>query len=172
MLKAVGITAINTVLLLNVIYAVTGWVAATLGAFLHDVIGRRKMMITSTSGIVLCFIFIAAFTARFQKTGQQSYSIASILFIYVFGVVFSFAYTSMQPVYPAEVLTTQMRAKGMIFYQIFFNLSGGTLIFTTSIAMKNIGIYFYVFFIFWNSFSCSIIYFFFIETKSKSLEGE
>jgi len=170
MLGTVGVTAINTVLLLNVIYALTGWLSATIGACMYDIIGRRKMMMSSTIGIVICFIFIAASTATFEKTKEKSMSILSILFIYIFGVVFAFAYTSMQPVYVPEVLTTQMRAKGMVFYQLFFNVSGGILIFTTSIAMKNIGYWFYVFFIFWNTFSCTIMYFFFVETKGRSLE--
>jgi hypothetical protein len=32
--------------------------------------------------------------------------------VVVFGVVFAFAFTSMQPIYPAEVMTNDMRAKG------------------------------------------------------------
>lgn len=35
----------------------------------------------------------------------------------VFGGVFAFAYTSMQPIYPAEVMTNDMRAKGMFLMQ-------------------------------------------------------
>lgn len=41
----VGITNQSTVLLLNGIYALTGWIAAGAGARLHDIVGRRKMLL-------------------------------------------------------------------------------------------------------------------------------
>ncbi|CAN6666699.1 hexose transporter Hxt17p [Trichomonascus vanleenenianus] len=170
MLKDLGVTSENTQLLLNAVYAISGWVAATSGALLHDVLGRRTMMLISTGGIIICFIIVSIGRSVYDKVHNNASSIVSITFIYVFGSVFAFAYTSMQPIYPAEVLTTHMRAKGMAFYQIIFNLSGFTLAFSGSIAMQNMGYWFYVFFVFWNSFVFVIIYFFFVETKGRTLE--
>lgn len=36
----------------------------------------------------------------------------------MFGAVFAFAYTSMQPIYPGEVMSNDMRAKGMGTYKV------------------------------------------------------
>lgn len=38
------------------------------------------------------------------------------------------------------------------------------------IALKNIGYWFYVFFVFWDLFEFGIIYLFFVETKGRTLE--
>jgi hypothetical protein len=46
------------------------------------------------------------------NTGSAVSSSASIAFIYIFGSVFAFSFTSMQPIYPGEVLSNDMRAKG------------------------------------------------------------
>lgn len=171
MLASLGIEDIPTTLLLNAIYTIANWVFATIGACLHDSVGRRRMMLISTAGIVLCFTCISVASSIFQKNpDNSSASVASIFFIYLFGCIFAMTYTSLQPIYPAEVLTTQMRAKGMAFYQCLFNVSGFILAYNGSIAMEKMKFWFYVFFVFWNSFTFVIIYFFFVETKGRTLE--
>lgn len=55
----VGIKDSNTQILLNAIYALTGWIAATAGAFSHDKFGRRKMFMASTAGMVVCLAITA-----------------------------------------------------------------------------------------------------------------
>lgn len=49
MVANVGVTKTETVLLLNAIYAIVGWIAAGTGARLHDVLGRRKVYAASPS---------------------------------------------------------------------------------------------------------------------------
>lgn len=108
----VGITDPNTQLLLNAIYAITGWLAAMAGACFHDRLGRRKMFLMSTGGMVVCLAVVAGGAAGYVESDSIPASRASIAFIYIFGVVFAWAFTSMQPIYPAEVMTNDMRAKG------------------------------------------------------------
>ncbi|KIW37688.1 uncharacterized protein PV06_10322 [Exophiala oligosperma] len=170
LLTNVGITDTNTVLLLNAIYALTGWIAAATGARFHDIIGRRKMMLGSTFGMVICLAITAGTAAGYVNTGSQASSKASIAFIYIFGVTFAFAYTSMQPIYPAEVMSNEMRAKGMFLFQITAGLASFVNTFAAPVALKNIRYWFYVFFVFWDCFEFLIIYFFFVETKGRTLE--
>jgi MFS family permease len=107
MLQNVGITSVNTQLLLNIVYALTGWIAASSGARFHDIVGRRKMLMGSCVGMAICLAIVAGAAAVFQHTGSVPASDASIAFIFVFGVTFAFAFTSMQPIYPAEVLSSK-----------------------------------------------------------------
>jgi MFS family permease len=107
MLKNVGITSVDTQLLLNIIYALTGWIAASSGARFHDIVGRRKMMMGSCAGMAVCLAIVAGTAADFENTGSTPASKASIAFIFIFGSVFAFAFTSMQPIYPAEVLSSE-----------------------------------------------------------------
>lgn len=55
----VGVTDESTVLLLNAIYQLTGWIAAASGARFHDIAGRRKMLLGSTLGMALCLAIVA-----------------------------------------------------------------------------------------------------------------
>lgn len=118
LLDNVGITDVSTQLLLNIIYAITGWIPAMIGARMHDIIGRRKMMLGVTLGMAISLAVAAGTAAGFVNTGSITCSKASIAFIFIFGSVFAFAFTSMQPIYPGEVLSNDMRAKGMGVFQI------------------------------------------------------
>ena len=55
----VGITSSKTQILLNAIYAITGWIAAITGACFHDRLGRRLMFLMSTGGMVVCLAITA-----------------------------------------------------------------------------------------------------------------
>ena len=174
MVENVGITNTNTKLLLNAVYAITGWIAAIIGARLQDVVGRRKMFlwyitphyippyclividpIRSTAGMIVCLSITAGkehstlrFTASdlissgtaagYVETNSKSSSSASISFIYIFGVVFALGYTSMQPIYPGEVLTNDMRAKGMGVFQLTSGASGFVNTFAAPVALTNV----------------------------------
>ncbi|KIX02965.1 uncharacterized protein Z518_06515 [Rhinocladiella mackenziei CBS 650.93] len=170
LLTNVGVTDTNTVLLLNAVYALTGWIAAAAGARFHDIIGRRKMMLGSTFGMIICLAITAGTAAGYVSSASQASSRASIAFIYIFGVVFAFAYTSMQPIYPAEVMSNEMRAKGMWLFQFTAGLASFVNTFAAPVALDNIGYWFYVFFVFWDCFELLFIYFFFVETKGRTLE--
>lgn len=93
-----------------------------------------------------------------------------LVFIFLFGVVFSFAYTPMQQVYPAEVLDNQMRARGMAF----FGLNSGPAAFINTIAgqvaLDSISYNFYTFYAIWDMVMFLFIFFFFVETKKRTLE--
>ncbi|KAL5113255.1 hypothetical protein ACEQ8H_008882 [Pleosporales sp. CAS-2024a] len=166
----VGVTDPSTQLLLNIIYAIGGWIPAMIGARLHDVVGRRKMLMGVTLGMAVCLAIAAGTAADFVHTGSKSASVASITFIYIFGSVFALAFTSMQPIYPGEVLSNDMRAKGMGVFHLTGGCAGFVNTFAAPIALKNIGYWFYVFFVFWDVFEFVFIYFFFVETKSLTLE--
>lgn len=170
LVKGVGITNTNTVLLLNAVYAITGWIAASAGARFHDIAGRRRMLLGSTIAMIICLAITAGTAAGYVNTGSKSSSDASIAFIYVFGVVFAFAYTSMQPIYPAEVMSTEMRAKGMWLFQFTAGLASFVNTFAAPVALANIGYWFYVFFVFWDCSEFIFIYLFFVETKGRTLE--
>ncbi|KAI1815684.1 general substrate transporter [Poronia punctata] len=170
MLDAIGVKDTDTKLILNIVYSVIGWVFSTGGARLHDVIGRRKMLMGSTLGMVICLAFVAAGSAGKVEYGNNAAATLSIVFIFVFGAIFSAGYTPMQPIYPAEVVSNRMRAKAMGAYKITAGAAGFLNTFVAPIALSSIGYWFYVFFVFWDTLELSIMYFFFVETKGLTLE--
>jgi MFS family permease len=140
MLDNVGITETNMKLLLNIVYALVGWIFSTIGARFHDIIGRRKMFLISTAGMVICLSITSGTAADFVHTDSRASSSASIAFIFVFGAVFSFAYTSMQPIYPSEIISNDARAKGVMTYKLTGGASGFLNTFVTPMALKNVSI--------------------------------
>ncbi|KXT02942.1 hypothetical protein AC578_10590 [Pseudocercospora eumusae] len=166
----VGITDTSTQLLLNIVYAITGWIPAMIGARLHDVIGRRKMLMGVTLGMAICLAITAATAADYVHTGSKASSRASIAFIYIFGSTFALAMTSMQPIYPGEVLSNDMRAKGMGVYSFTAATAGFVNTFAAPVWLRKTKYWVYVFFVFWDIFECAFIYFFFVETKGRTLE--
>ncbi|KAK8085837.1 hypothetical protein PG997_007108 [Apiospora hydei] len=170
LLDNVGIKDADTKLLLNIIYALEGYIFATAGARMHDIIGRRKMLLGATAGLILSLAIAAGTAAGYEHTGSRAASSASIAFIFVFGAVFAFAFTSMQPIYPAEVMSNDMRAKGMGTYKIAGGAAGFVNTFVAPIALARGRYWVYVFFVFWDCFEFAFMYFFFVETKGLTLE--
>lgn len=134
----VGITDTSTQLLLNIIYAIGGWIPAVIGARLHDVVGRRKIMMSVALGMAVCLFITAGTAAGYVQTGSKASSSASIAFIYIFGSVFGLGYTSMQPIYPGEVLSNDMRAKGMGILQFVGGCAGFVNTFAAPVALNNV----------------------------------
>lgn len=115
----VGITSTSMQLLLNAIYALTGWIAASSGARFHDILGRRKMLMWSCAGMTVCLAIVAATAAAYEHNHEAfPASRTSIAFIFIFGVVFAFSFTPMQPIYPAEVLSSRCHLEPPLPYKI------------------------------------------------------
>jgi MFS family permease len=140
MLAGIGITDTNTKLYLNIVYAVVGWVFATVGARLHDVVGRRKMLIASASGMALCLAIVAGCSAAFVDYDNSTASTVTIVFIFVFGATFSVGFTPMQPIYPAEVVSNKMRAKGMGVFKLTAGAAGFLNTFVGPIALSSVSL--------------------------------
>ncbi|KAF2117246.1 sugar transporter [Lophiotrema nucula] len=170
LLTNVGITSTDTKLLLNIMYALVGYIFATAGARMHDVFGRRKMLLGATAGLIISLAIAAGTAAGYVQTKSQVASSASIAFIFIFGAIFAFGFTSMQPIYPAEVMSNDMRAKGMGTYKLIGGCAGFINTFAAPTALTNIGYWFYVFFVFWDCLEFAFMYFFFVETKGLTLE--
>ena len=138
LLSNVGITSVDTKLIFNIMYALEGYIFSSAGARMHDVLGRRKMLLGATAGLIIALSIAAGTAADYVKTKSETSSSTSIGFIFVFGAIFAFAYTPMQPIYPAEVMSNDMRAKGMGTYKLAGGCASFINTFAAPIALSNV----------------------------------
>jgi nitrate/nitrite transporter NarK len=90
--------------------------------------------------------------------------------IFLFGAVFSIGITPLQALYPVEVLSFEMRAKGMAFSSLAVNAGGLLNQFAWPISLKQIGWKTYIVFTVWDAVQFVVFYFLLPETSKRTLE--
>lgn len=144
-------------------------VISSIGSCFVDKIGRRPMLIWVNVGCSLCWVGVAAAGGIQSTKKDHASSVAMITMIYVFQSVYSFGWTPLQALYPVEVLSFEMRAKGMAFSGLFVNF--GTLVnqFGFPVALDNIKWKTYLVFLIWCLVQAGLAYLFAPETKNRTV---
>ncbi|KAJ0421150.1 general substrate transporter [Aspergillus carlsbadensis] len=171
MLENAGIVSEGRKLLLNGIYPPLSFLGAILGARMTDTIGRRPLLIYS---LLFCSVAFAIITGTSKLATEDPSNTAAanttIAFIYLFGIIFSFGWTPLQSMYIAETLTTTTRAKGTAVGNLASSISSTIIQYSSGPAFDNIHYYFYLVFVFWDLIEIVIMWFYFPETKDRTLE--
>jgi sugar porter (SP) family MFS transporter len=171
MLKSAGITEEKKVLALNGVNPALCFLGAIIGARMTDVIGRRPLLLYS---IVFCSCCFAVLTGTSKAATDDPSNVAAanttVAFVFLFGIIFSFGWTPLQSMYISETLTTTTRAKGTALGNLFSSAASVIIQYSSGPALEKIGYYFYIVFVFWDLLEGVFIYFFFPETKERTLE--
>ncbi|KAI9732409.1 MAG: hypothetical protein M1834_001617 [Cirrosporium novae-zelandiae] len=172
MYRALGITGGRDILVAG-IYNCLGPIANLIFIiWFVDKIGRRKPLMFGTITISIALICEAAINSQNTDGTRTSYSIGGVFFLFCVTVLYSWSYGPVSWVYMAEVMPMQIRGRGNAFATGVGNWAVATLWNEVSpIALGKITWKFYFIFVAWNIFvSMPLIYFWFKETKGKSLE--
>ncbi|KAJ7109711.1 general substrate transporter [Mycena crocata] len=167
LLKNAGITSQSRQLTLNFINSITSYIGALFGSFMVDRLGRRKNLLISTGTLVVILAIVSGLLSTYGTAARAN---AGIAFIYLFMVVFSFGWTAMQALYPAEVLSYEVRAKGLAFLGICSQSASLITTFGMPSAIQALGWKIYLVYMAWDAFEFLVIYFFVVETKGLTLE--
>lgn len=148
------------------------FVIAVIGASLADRVGRRFLMLTGMTGCAISWICVTITSAVFSESNgtNSGAAKANLAFIYIFSIIFSFGITPLQALYPVEVLSFEMRAKGMAFSNLAVSAGGLLNQFAWPVALAAIGWKTYIIFSVWCFFQAATIYWFCPETKNRTLE--
>ncbi|KUJ11142.1 putative lactose permease [Mollisia scopiformis] len=170
MMATAGIADEHTQLKLNGVFPVLCWLGAISGARMTDKIGRRPLLLWSILFSSICFAIITGTTKLAVEHNNKMASNVAITFVYLFGIVFSFGWTPLQSMYIAETLPTETRAKGTAIGNFGSSVASTVIQYSSGPAFKNITYYFYLVFVAWDLIEFVVIYFFFVETKDRTLE--
>lgn len=171
MLTNAGITDERKVLALNGVNPALSLIGAVLGARMTDVVGRRPLLLCSIVFASCCFAIITGTSKlSLEQPGNQAAANTTVAFIFIFGIVFSFGWTPLQSMYIAETLPTATRAKGTAVGNLASSAASTVIQYSSGPAFEKIGYYFYLVFVFWDLFEAVFMYYFFPETKDRTLE--
>ncbi|KAF4917900.1 Lactose permease [Colletotrichum viniferum] len=169
-LETVGITSSSQQLLMNALNTVFSFCGGIVGAFFMDKAGRRPLLLWGVflSGLVYIPINILAALSGGHIDTASGYAFIAMIFLY--GIVMSFTWTPLQALYPAEILNTDIRAKGIAADKFVSGIASFINLYATPIALKDIGWKTYTIFLVLHFVHLVLMYFVTIETKGRSLE--
>lgn len=170
LLSSAGYTSQKSKANINLFYSCEQFIIAICGALCVDKLGRRPLLLFSMIGCSVVWVGMTIATSQFDKTDSPAASKAATAMIFLFGAVFSFGITPLQALYPVEVLSFEMRAKGMAFSSFALNAAMLLNQFAWPVSMEKIGWRTYIIFTIWDAIQAIVIYFFIPETKNRTLE--
>ena len=163
-------------------YSVMQFVFAVIGAHFVESLGRRRLMLMGFFGCALIWVCMTAAAGSLAQSltsgsvvdgdavfSNDSAANAVLAFIFLFAAVYSFNITPLQALYPVEVISFEIRAKGMAFQSFFVNAAGMLNQYAWPVAIKDIQWKTYPIFIIWCAIQGVLAYFFFPETRKRTV---
>ncbi|KAN0089886.1 putative MFS monosaccharide transporter [Hyaloscypha variabilis] len=168
--KSLGIES-KTILCLAGVYGTVGFITNCFTTrFLTDQWGRRKMILAGLSGIIVVEIYSAIMQWKFQNTKNTVGKGFAILGIYLFSVIYYGMINSTTWIYGSEILPNQLRSKVMGLAALGHFVVNVGITEAGPTAFAKIKQNYYYVFVSCCSFFLVMAYFFFPETKQKTLE--
>ncbi|KAJ5634259.1 hypothetical protein N7528_002101 [Penicillium herquei] len=145
-------------------------IVSTCAALLMERLGRRFLWLFSDCGMLFSYIFAMALSGKHATSGESSYGLAVIPFLFLFFGAYDVAWTPLQFAYPVEILPFSMRMKGMVLFVMVQNIAVTVNTFVNPIAMDAIGWKYYGVYIAILALYIVITYFYFPETRRMTIE--
>ncbi|GJN89026.1 hypothetical protein Rhopal_002000-T1 [Rhodotorula paludigena] len=92
-LRLVGVTDPKEQTAINGGLAIWNLIASSTGAIIVDKIGRRKLWLTSTIGMLLAFACLTGLSAGFESTKRESVGLSTVAFIFIAYGAYSLGWT-------------------------------------------------------------------------------
>ncbi|KAF2721040.1 putative MFS monosaccharide transporter [Polychaeton citri CBS 116435] len=168
--KSLGISP-KMILLLSAIYGTIAFVSNCITTkYLTDQWGRRKMMLCGLGGIVIIEIYAAIMQREFQNTDNLVGKGFAVLGIYLFVVTYYGMLNSTTWLYGSEVLPIALRSKVMGLAAASHFIVNVAITEAGPSAFATIHENYYYVFVGCTLFFFVIAWFYFPETKQKTLE--
>ncbi|KIV99334.1 uncharacterized protein PV09_08993 [Verruconis gallopava] len=157
-------------LLLSALWVTSSFPGNIFTAFFVDKLGRRTFLLTGLTGLTITLIFECAMQASFLGTTNTAGQKAAIFFIFLFIGFWSTFMDASQFVYLSEIFPTHIRSTGVGIGMLGLYFASIILLVAGPIALDKITWKFFLVLIIPTFLHLLNVYFFFPETKQRSLE--
>ncbi|KAJ5494627.1 hypothetical protein N7463_010714 [Penicillium fimorum] len=174
-LNPIGYTVESTQTLINALLTLWSMIWSLVFSAVMNRFGRRTLFLVSTAGILAVYIVWTALEATYEKrsadgTGGDGYAKGVLAMIFLYNFFYSVGWTPLQITYCIEILPFDLRARGLVLYNLFVALAGIFNQYVNPIGVTNSTWKFYITYVVWVAFELVVVYFLFVETGSLSLE--
>ncbi|KAJ6542846.1 general substrate transporter [Mycena capillaripes] len=147
--------------------AITYMLASFIPLWTVDRFGRRPLLMCSAAGLSLCFILAAILLS----TGTKPAAFGATAMVFIFQIFLGIGYLPIPWLYPAEISTTRIRARGSSISSFFNWMCVFAVVQMTPPAIANISWRVFIIFAIFNACWVPLVYLFFPETKGLELEA-
>ncbi|PPQ73948.1 hypothetical protein CVT26_006401 [Gymnopilus dilepis] len=169
-LDAIGIADPTVQLLINGVLQIYSFILCVFGSLWCDKLGRRKLFLISTGGMLVCWTLETICFAIYSERGTASAAHAFIAMIFLFSTFYALAYSPLIVTYTIEILPYNLRSKGFTIFNFTICASLVFNQYVNPIALQNIGWKYYTVYIAWLTFEFTFIWLYLVETKNRTLE--
>jgi hypothetical protein len=151
----------------------------TLFSLVVNRIPRRVLFLGSTIGTLVVFIVWTALEATYEMSidvnedgtgGPSGIAKGVLAMIFLFNVTFTAGWGVLQVTYVVEILPFNLRARGLVLYNLFVACALIFNQYANPIGVTNSGWKYYITYDVWLAFEAVVVYFLFVETGNLSLE--
>ncbi|KAL0579235.1 hypothetical protein V5O48_002797 [Marasmius crinis-equi] len=157
----------NLSLILGGCTAITYMLASFIPLWTVDRFGRRPLLMISAAGLSTCFIIASILLS----TGSKGAAFGATAMVFIFQIFLGIGFLPIPWLYPAEISTTRIRARGSSISSFFNWMCVFAVVEMTPPAIANISWRVFIIFAIFNALWVPIVYFFFPETRGLELEA-
>lgn len=169
-LDTIGITASLPQLGINLGSTCTYFVFEFLGSFLVDVFRRRTLIIAGLLTFIATQTAVTVTSWRYDAHPSQATAALTVAWVFVYQACSAALIATMHNLYPVEVLSLPLRAKGMGFYNMVQGAAGVVQSYGISVGIARVGYKIWVVYVVYNTLQLVAAYLVFPETSRLSLE--
>lgn len=169
-LQTLGITSSEQQLEISLGMVLVYFVFTMVGSFIVDLVRRRTLIFAGLISFIILQTCSAITSWKYTETGSYSLACLGIFWIFAFQTCSSTLIATMHNLYPVELISLPLRARGMGLYGLIQGIAGVIQTYGISVGISALGYKIYVVFIVYNCIQLALSYFLFPETGGLSLE--
>lgn len=169
-LDTIGITGSLPQLGINLGSTCTYFVFEFIGSFLVDVFRRRTLILAGLSAFVVTQTLVTITSWQYAVHGTHSAAVLTVVWVFVYQACSAALIATMHNLYPVEILSLPLRARGMGMYNMVQGAAGVVQSYGISVGIQRVGYKIWVVYVVYNALQLVAAYFVFPETGGLGLE--